>query len=159
MITYVENMKTIPNYGTWLMWTESDGRPENLSVYVGYLDYILLKLGSRYDNIHVKLIKTMDIEKETPPLTRSKKVHFFLHDMDFTNLSMDDRMKYMKALMIGRHAAIIDEETEFDGRYTYYTLKAHLSAEEKRQEEINEILNKLEEEDRNRLVDLLKISK
>lgn len=152
MITYVENMKTIPSYGIWLFWTET---PEgSVFVYEGYLDYILLKLGSRYDNIHVKLIKNLDINNETPPYTKAKKVHFFLHDMDFTNLSMDDRLKYLKSMMIGRHADITDEVKsgpELTGGYTYYTLEAHMSEEEKRKEEIQEILNKLDPEDSKRL--------
>lgn len=98
MVTYVENMKTIPNYGIWLTWTET---PEgNVFVYEGYLDHILLKLGSRYDNIHVKLIKNLDINNETPPYTRAKKVHFFLHDTDFTNLPMDARLNYHSSKLI-----------------------------------------------------------
>lgn len=157
MVTYVENMKTIPNYGIWLTWTET---PEgNVFVYEGYLDHILLKLGSRYDNIHVKLIKNLDINNETPPYTRAKKVHFFLHDTDFTNLSMDARLNYLKSLMLGRHADITDEVRsgpESTGGYIYYTLEAHMSEEEKRKEEIQEILNKLDTEDSKRLETLWK---
>lgn len=157
MVTYVENMKTIPNYGIWLTWTET---PEgNVFVYEGYLDHILLKLGSRYDNIHVKLIKNLDINNETPPYTRAKKVHFFLHDTDFTNLSMDARLNYLKSLMLGRHADITDEVKsgpESTGGYIYYTLEAHMSEEEKRKEEIQEILNKLDPEDSKRLETLWK---
>lgn len=154
MITYVENMKTIPSYGIYLFWTETPEGMDNVSVYEGYLDYILLKLGSRYDDIHVKLIKNLDIDNETPPYTRAKKVHFFLHDTDFTNLTMDDRLNYLKSLMIGRHADITDEVKsgpESTSGYTYYTLEAHMSEEEKRKEEIQEILNKLDPEDSKRL--------
>ena len=155
MITYVENMKTIPTYGIWMFWNETSEGIENVSVYEGYLDCILLKLGSRYDNIHVKLLKNLNIDNETPPYTRAKQVHFFLHDMDLTNLSMDDRLKYLKSLMIGRHADTTDE-IQVTGEYTYYTLEAHMSEEEKRKEEIQEILNKLDPEDSKRLETLWK---
>lgn len=157
MITSVENMKTIPSYGIWMFWNETPEGMNNVSVYEGYLDHILLKLGSRYDNIHVKLIKNLDINNETPPYTRAKKVHFFLHDMDFTNLSIDDRFKYLRSMMIGRHADITEEiAVEGWGDYFYYTLQAHMSEEEKRKEEIQEILNKLAPEDSKRLERLWK---
>lgn len=157
MITFVENMKTIPSYGIWMFWLETSEGMDNVSVYEGYLDHILLKLGSRYDNIHVIPIKNLDINNETPPYTKAKKVHFFLHDMDLTNLSIDDRLKYLKSLMIGRHADITDEISVGPvGGYTYYTLEAHMSEEEKRKEEIQEILNKLDPEDSKRLETLWK---
>lgn len=156
MIKSVENMKTIPNYGIWLFWTESNGKMENVHVLEGYLDYLLLRLGSRYENIHVKQLETLDLDNQNPPYARTNKVHFFLHDMNFTNLSLTDRRKYLESMMIGRHADLTDEEITDENGIIFYTLERHLTLKERRQKEIDEILNKLDEVDRNRLIELWK---
>ena len=105
------------SYGTWLTWTEDlEGKRSNEALYVGNIDFIAMKLGNTFDNIHFKRM-TETKETDLHDSGYCKKVNVILEGDSWKNVTMNDGQEKMKELLSYRDCFVEFETTEIPNKF------------------------------------------
>lgn len=76
--------ETVPTYGKWLVWLESEIEQIVVGIFEGYIDHIAFKLGScidSYENLHFKLIdEVKSWEMVTEDIRRIRSLNIFIEE-------------------------------------------------------------------------------